>query len=357
MLLKGIIFAREKFVEFKIIRKYDEFVEISSLWNQLLDRIESNKVFYMHEWADCFINHYITDYKDNLCIELVYDKGKLIGIFPFVLIGNGIRFITSESTDYNLYYIDKSYNKYVVANKSIEYLCKTVDIDKFALTNMPSSSELYILQDVLRKNGYVAFLEESVMAPRIDLRNGDEKFQTKQIKDIERRERRICREGNVEFKTTDKLSKKEYDFLIENRNKKYKDSIFKKPNVINFYERLAEKIKSNMYINTLYIDGEIVAMHLGFQDKDTIYYYIPVYDERFSNDAVGMILLKHLIDVNGKEKTFDFLKGNEDYKFYWCDDIRMNFHVFAYKQNKKTKLAVNLLKIKNNKIVRRIFGR
>ncbi len=67
------------------------------------------------------------------------------------------------------------------------------------------------------------------------------------------------------------------------------------------------------------IDGHDVAVFYGFRSRDTVYYYLSGYDPSLEKLSPGTIIVAHAIEQAVREgaKTFDFLRGAEDYKYGW----------------------------------------
>ena len=113
-----------------------------------------------------------------------------------------------------------------------------------------------------------------------------------------------------------------------------------------------------MYIRELYVDGNLVVVHLGFCDENKVYYYIPTYDSTYSKFDVGLSLLYRLIEREFDCREFDFLKGNEEYKFYFSDEAGMNFTLLAFKKGTcYTIMQRTMNALKNNHFVRKMMGR
>lgn len=346
-------------MEFHIVEKYEDFCELENDWEDLFGRIESPQVFYKFQWAKNFLEYYKPEWKNLLCVVVGYENQKLIALLPFVLEKSVIRFITSETTDYNSVYLDKAFNRFSVMKKGIEYLLKNKNIDRFYMNNFPGSSELYLLEEILRELDYSAFIEEIIMAPTIKKpRESVQKFNKKQLADIRRRQRNLGKEHEVEFRTGNTLSEEVLSFIARWKVSKYGDSTLKNKNTMDFYRNLAHTMTENMFINELYIDRKLVAAHLGFCDPNKVYYYIPTYDEVYAANGVGKLLLNMLIEGEANGREFDFLRGNESYKFDYCDEAGMIFSLLAFKKGTGYTImqrAMNALK--NNHFVRKIMGR
>lgn len=345
-------------MKFKKITTYLEFKALKEPWNELLENIDAPQIFYKWEWVDCYLQHYDTSLQSKLNIILGYEKGEIIAVFPFVIKDNALCFITENTTDYNTIYVHKNYNKYNVLYKGLEYTLTDEIIKKAVFLNVPSTSELFVIFDAFRNLKWNAYLEESVIVPCLSSGDKEEtKYQKKQIKDIERRKRKLEKEHNVKVQISSSIENNVWNFMKKHHSKKYTNSIFDKSNVVEFYENLVNVLEGNLEISKLYVDDQLAAVHFGFKDEQKIYYYIPVYDDKYANKGVGIILLNEMINNYSKKMEFDFLKGNEPYKYYWSDKMKMNFHLLAYKKGGFNSIARFLLEIKNIKFIRKIIGR
>ncbi len=63
--------------------------------------------------------------------------------------------------------------------------------------------------------------------------------------------------------------------------------------------------------------GEPAGAAFGFEDPDAYYLYNSAYEPEYRDASPGIVLLSHLIEeaIASGRATFDFLKGDEDYKF------------------------------------------
>ena len=76
----------------------------------------------------------------------------------------------------------------------------------------------------------------------------------------------------------------------------------------------------------MHIADRIRAVFYGFAHHDTVYYYLSGYDPDLEKISIGNTIVAHAIDeaVRGGAKTFDFLRGAEEYKYAWGAKDRMN---------------------------------
>jgi len=69
-----------------------------------------------------------------------------------------------------------------------------------------------------------------------------------------------------------------------------------------------------------------VAVFYGFSARDTVFYYLSGYDPSLEKLSPGTVIVAHAIEqaVRDDAKTFDFLRGAEDYKYAWGAKDRWN---------------------------------
>jgi hypothetical protein len=100
---------------------------------------------------------------------------------------------------------------------------------------------------------------------------------------------------------------------------KNEKSLFTEESNKHFYELMTQYLsEGSLRLDLLYLNASIIAMHFGFEDGETVYYYKPCYDPTWQKQSAGAVLLNFIItDTLNKNKSFDFLKGSETYKNYY----------------------------------------
>ena len=76
----------------------------------------------------------------------------------------------------------------------------------------------------------------------------------------------------------------------------------------------------------LRVNDRIVAVFYGFAHHDIVYYYLSGYDPAIDKMSPGTVIVAHAIEqaVRTGAKTFDFLRGAEEYKYAWGAKDRRN---------------------------------
>jgi CelD/BcsL family acetyltransferase involved in cellulose biosynthesis len=75
----------------------------------------------------------------------------------------------------------------------------------------------------------------------------------------------------------------------------------------------------------IWLEGECCASLFGFESGDCYYFYLSGFDQAWSKYSLGFTLLWLSIREASRRglKMYDFLRGDEDYKFDWSDNLRM----------------------------------
>ena len=90
----------------------------------------------------------------------------------------------------------------------------------------------------------------------------------------------------------------------------------------NFVSRLV-KIGFPLISSTLKFSGKIIAYNLYFTWRNRLYFWNSGFDQKFANRGPGSaLLLADLMSAlaNPQIQIFDFLRGEEEYKFVYAND-------------------------------------
>ncbi|USK82060.1 GNAT family N-acetyltransferase [Peribacillus frigoritolerans] len=327
-------------MDVKIIDSIEKFYLIKDDWVSLEKRVDDFQIFYSWDWAESYINN-VLDSGDKLFIIMIYEKNTCIGIFPLIFIEREIElkkykiltYLYRYSVDYNDIYIDKKYNKYSILKKLMNFIhenSKYWDMVELKCLNSRYGT-IYLIQDIISKFPSLNLIsEQNVITPYINLVHTNDKANLSNMREIRRKERKLRKSFGVDIKINSEFNLEVWNKFTEFHKDTWNDSMFKYNEVENFYKILAKKMenKNCLEFSYLTLDNECVAIHYGFKDENKIYYYIPVYSKKIKkNLSVGSILLYNIITYYKERgiKEFDFMRGNEAYKFDWTDSVSMNY--------------------------------
>jgi CelD/BcsL family acetyltransferase involved in cellulose biosynthesis len=84
------------------------------------------------------------------------------------------------------------------------------------------------------------------------------------------------------------------------------------------------------------LDDRIIAALYGFEFRGRIFYYLGGFDPQFSKLNPGTLIIGHAIEeaIRDGANEFDFLRGQEKYKYAWGAKERKSFRVIAVNRGK-----------------------
>ena len=340
-------------IKFEIINKIDI---LKSEWNELIYNIDTPEIFFTYEWVSAVEKNYQYLRENEICLLIGREQSKLVAIFPFCIKDKTVTFITSEITDFNAVYINKECGKYRAIETAIDFLLDHQAVSKFFLSNMRGNEEVFILEHILRKKGFSAFLEECSICPYFDIEKDWNKVSNKRKQDVRRCERKLIKDYDCEFLTTSSFDTEIWEFILKHKKQKFGDVDLDSEENRRFFEDISVSLKNNFRIHEIRLNGALAAVHVGFVDERKIFVYVSAFDRKYAEYGIGIVLFHYIMNEN-PDKIFDALKGDEEYKFSWCPHVQMSFHLLAYKNNSKGVFPIIIMKMKNNKALRRILGR
>jgi CelD/BcsL family acetyltransferase involved in cellulose biosynthesis len=154
---------------------------------------------------------------------------------------------------------------------------------------------------------------------------------------IRRKERKLEREYGATFTdyTSETLETGWQRFLMLHKRRWNGPGGFREPRserlVRRFLERLAAS--GSLWLTTLDVHGEPAAAWCGFTWKDTVYFYQSGREPQWEAQSVGLVLMSRMIRraIEGGYRSFDFMKGDESYKWTWTSTSRQTYEVLVFR--------------------------
>jgi CelD/BcsL family acetyltransferase involved in cellulose biosynthesis len=278
-----------------------------------------------------------------LMILTARQNGILVGILPMVredkyvfgrrighlsLCGSGV-----GGADY-LDVIARPADKAKCSAAFIEHLANLgADVVEFSALESGSETVQQIKRLCGSRGSSFSRLTEKVDAvcPQIDLSAGWERVlnRSKRKANFARRLKALKRESSFEFRTvtaTDQVDAA-FERFLRLHEMRWEGSggseLSGHPRLIEFHRRAVSGLAATALIrfDELWLDGECRASIYGLDNGKTFYYYNSGYDPAFAGFSVGLVLLG--MSIRGAcergATTYDFLRGDETYKFDWAD--------------------------------------
>jgi CelD/BcsL family acetyltransferase involved in cellulose biosynthesis len=345
------------------ITNSSDFLQLASVWNQLLARSNSNTIFLTWEWISNWWQVY--GHKKELYVLTLKDNdNSLIGIAPLymrkekILKGfpvNEVRFLgTGEdvSPDYLDFIIEQGRESEAL-DAFIRYLASKNQWDVLNLTDMPSTScNIDFLAETAKNNGFTIRQSECATCPYIILPSAWEEYvstlSANTRYNVKRRIKNIERDFTVRYFVWEDFKRLDdaMDRLAHLHNKRWEEKecrhSFSSNEYVSFHKAVAKDFakKGWLHLSCLELDEEIVGMLYDYRYGDKISYYQAGFDPSFHKYSPGLVLRAYVIRraiVDGM-KEIDLLKGAYDFKYMWTGHARSTVNVTVGRQSTASKL-------------------
>lgn len=310
------------------------FSELQSEWNELLRRSISDRIFSTWEWQTTWWQSYQPG--TLWLITVREDSGNLIGIAPWFIEahpqhGRVVRPIGCvDVTDY-LDIIADSSRVEVVLQSIAEFVAShRSEFEWLNLCNIPEQSPTFsLLPPYLEECGLSVQLAQQEVCPIIDLPSHWEEYveslDKKQRHELRRKLRRA--EGATE-QLEWYIVNHDHDIEVEMErflhlmasSHSEKAAFLTDPKNRDFFKAIVPiALKNNwLQMSFLTIDAQPAAAYINFIYNGVVLVYNSgLLPNEFGQLSPGIVLLAHNIRhaIETGQKVFDFLRGNEVYKY------------------------------------------
>jgi CelD/BcsL family acetyltransferase involved in cellulose biosynthesis len=352
------------------IETYEQFLSLKPIWNPLLEKSDNNCVFLTWEWLTLWWDTF-EDGKE-LYILLVTNDNEPVAIAPLMKTSRllsgiklrSIEFIGSghDSMPDHMAFI-------TLRDGKIEYLKKIFD----HLISIKSSWDIISLRDMLHDKTtfdelghlldksvpYDVLLDPQDICPYIPLPPTWEGFLSKLSKKWRYRIKTYEKEMQeahpftfslIEDSETLSASMKMLEMLHRKRMKEKGlegDSL--NASFWDFHNKIARSLlpEGRLLLGALTTNGKMIAFNYAFAYNKTVSYYQSGLDPEFNQYSAGFLLNAYMIRESIKRGfcEFDFLRGNEEYKFRFTDKFRQNAELTSWSNNPGARFARGVLSL------------
>ena len=341
------------------ISRYDQLLDLENEWNRVLERSRDDNFFLTWEWCSTYWKYF--EKGEKLMVLHMEDEDEIIAIFPL----KQSRFNLVQSFGYEVIrpigHWRSDYNNLILTKRAPEcirlflnYLYKHDDWDFLHLIDIPQTALILNLLPQLSKVQSFE-LKEGSICPYISIPNSIDTLMYSLSKKMRNNLRRCIRnlekDYRVEFKTYDELGSVEETtkILFELHQKRWKSkgmlSSFKTSKVRDFTIDLAKQCADKGWLALCFLvaDDEPVSALLNFEYKQKAYAKISAFDPEYSRYSVCNLAHAKYIEkcIQKGIKEYDFLKGDELYKFRFTKNYRRNFSV-SFVRNRIRSKFLNL---------------
>lgn len=310
------------------------FQDLQSEWNELLERSSANRIFSTWEWQSIWWQSY---HPGKLWVIACRDDAeRLIGIAPWFVeqhpqYGRVVRSIGCvEVTDYLDLIVDREHTAPVFEALATFAAQHYSEFDVIDLCNLPQESLGYQqFPDALRQQGFTVSIKEQEVCPIIQLPADWETYlemlDKKQRHEVRRKLRRA--EGAEEqvdwyIVGAEHNLPSEVDRFLDlmAASQIDKATFLQDPQNMDFFRKVVPVVfeRNWLQLSFLTINGEPAATYMNFIYQNTVLVYNSgLRVDAHSNLSPGIVLLAHNIRyaIENNFRAFDFLRGNEIYKY------------------------------------------
>jgi len=309
---------------------YKRFQEIPEIWNKVLHSSDQDCPFLTHEWISSWWECFSGD--SSLEVLLFKDEEENpVGVAPLMIQDNILRFIASEEvSDYCDFVFMKGYKEEFYESLFGYFETMPSNIEKIELMNVQSSSfTLDYLPRLASTYGFSCSKEEIEVAPVLELPSSYEDYlenlSKKKRHELRRKLRRMeSLDGIRVEKITDSQELRSYldEFIaLHKQGSPHKAKFWEKAKMTAFFHEMAYRFSIQEWIelNVLFYEDRVLAALLNFSYSDRIYFYNVAFDRDFAWYSPGIFLFDHCIQeaISTGKKSADFLRGREEYKYYF----------------------------------------
>jgi len=341
-------------MQLSVVTELQDFHALKDEWNTLLYHSGSNVIFLKWEWLYNWWLVYGTGL-NKLCILTVRDHERLLGIAPLYIHRGGIffqkeiRFLgtnvaCSDHMDLILY----SGMEKEVTLLMLSYLNERDDLwDTMRLTDIPRGSNTLTFIASSFQDKPMKIDETHTTCPYLKLSLPWEKVYesyssviknslARKLKKFER----VYKGEIIEVGSDEDLNPylDKLLFLNTRRMKKKKlRSSFLQPHFVDFHRKIIKSLRETNEVKFIFlkVGNDLIAGIYLFTDHRRYYYYQSGFDPEWEKLSPGTLLFNYAIrdaHKHGKEE-FDFLQGNEEYKYLWTQSYRHNTRISIYRRS------------------------
>jgi CelD/BcsL family acetyltransferase involved in cellulose biosynthesis len=327
----------------EIIQTSEAFFALRDEWNRLLLESPSDCVFLTHEWLSAWWQHLSEGRR--LFIVTIREGQNLIGALPLAerkpqfarMMPRVLEFLGSGviGSDYLDAIVKRGHEQVAMAAFADQLSSRGFMLQLSQLRGTSSlASELAVeLQD----RDWTIEETKINICPFIDLTGCTWDSYVANLgphvrKGIKRCLRNLPKDFDYRCECVQSLAdaQRALDVVIDLHQRRWgngrQSEAFHSESVIAFHRQFVESAAEQGWLRILiiYLDGNPAAALYGFRYGPTFYFYQSGFDPAFGKHSVGVatmgLAIKTAIEEGAAE--YDFLHGDEEYKFHWAREVR-----------------------------------
>lgn len=335
----------------------EDFLNMRTEWNTLLNESVTNELFLSWDWIYSWWQVYKDDKKKLNILSIRNKSGKTIGIAPFYIHNSNfwgrkkkiLKFCSSEETfpDHLDFICLKQYENEVF-QAVFQYLkLNNKKWDVIVFKGLKDTS--VIVKNLINANRNVLnsqIISES-LCPYLDLSNSFTNYintfsRKKRYNLIRQRKILLEKEGFIpkfldNFDCYEEYLNLLFGLHAERVHRKGIKTTFFGEHVYNFHKNIINRLseEGKVLLAFLYKGSEPLGAIYCMRHNNKYYFYQSGLSAEGEKRSAGTVLISLMIEKAFEEgcNEFDFLRGAEEYKFYWTKNFRKNYNIIIRKNN------------------------
>jgi len=298
---------------------------LAGCWQDRCHDLTWDILFVLPPWLDVWRRAFVPE--ANLHIAVAHCDATVIGVAPLLVSDDTASFIGSPDVC--------DYSDFVVAPGTEHTFCEALldDLRSRGISSLdlgtlrPESTVMRYLIGAARGRGYEAICQEDEVSLERDLPATWEEYlqllNSKQRHEIKRKLRRLEGAGEVGYRfVTDPRDAPQFidTFMALFARSRDEKAAFMTPERTGFFNTVSAAMAEAGLLRAgiLELDGVAVAAIIAFDYNGTVYLYNSAFDPEHSSLSVGVLSKALFIkdSIERGRKRFDFLRGNERYKYH-----------------------------------------
>jgi hypothetical protein len=337
-----------------------QFENMREEWNSLLEKSVTNEIFLLWEWMYSWWDVFKNGGRELYLLRGKNSRGETVGIAPFylqkqTLFGNLkrniIRFCSSLETypDHLDIIATKEYED-LFSEAVLTYLIhhdKDWDLIKLDGVHENGIIKKTLTSAHLKKNGILMTSVFSARCPYLVIDKTFEgylkSFSPKKRQTLLRKRKILMNREKALLKTvhSDEEPEKYIQELFvlhdERARRKGIKTTFLGEDLYKFHSKTIHYLlkEGKVILTCLYKEYPPLVSYYCFKHNQKYYYYQAGLSQEGEKKSAGTVLFSLIIENAFKErcKEFDFLRGSEEYKFYWTKSYRKDYSITVRKDD------------------------
>ncbi len=318
----------------------ESFSSAVDRWRKLVSSSRSATVFDLPTWQQTWWDHF-GEGKQQRILTVNSDDGEVDLLAPLMQEGDTVSFLGgTDLVDYHDFICPDGPPESCLEALVAE-LATDQSIQKLLFESViDCSATLKMLPDVIRSHGWMVNVEKEDVSPRLEL-TGDwddylARLRKKDRHELRRKLRRLEGAGEVrhiELTDREDVETAMVDFFSLHRMSMPDKQEFMTDARERFFTDAAARLAEDgaTRLSFLELNGERVATSLSFVVSGTRYLYNSGYNPDHRRLSVGLLNHAYTIrrSIEQGHTVFDFMRGNEAYKYHLGGVDREVFRIVA----------------------------